>query len=76
MWFSGNASAGKCPDGEGHSDKGSGEYSLELDGNGQADWRWCKKCQGLWFAGKENGKCPAGGGHVKDDSGNYTLASE
>ncbi len=35
----------------------------------QAGWRWCKKCEGLWFAdGGEarTGKCAA-------DSGQYTL---
>ena len=32
----------------------------------QGGWRWCKKCEGLWFAdGGEarKGKCPAGESH-------------
>ena len=39
----------------------------------QSDWRWCNKCQGLFFGGDPNPKCPAGGGHVKVGSGNYSL---
>ena len=38
----------------------------------QSNWRWCSKCQGMWFAGNNTaGKCPAGGGHEKAASGNY-----
>ena len=42
----------------------------------QPDWRWCHKCQGLFFAGGQSfvGSCPAGGQHDKGGSGNYTLA--
>jgi hypothetical protein len=42
----------------------------------QRDWRWCKKCQGLWYAAatqNPTGKCPAGGGHDKTVSGDYAL---
>ncbi len=77
MWFAGGDEKGKCPAGEKHGEKESGDYALVQDGKGQEDWRWCKKCQGLWFAGNgTDGKCPAGAGHVKDDSGNYTLRQE
>jgi hypothetical protein len=42
----------------------------------QADWRWCHKCQGLFFSGGQasKGTCPSGGQHEKTGSGNYTLA--
>ena len=31
---------------------------------GQSDWRWCSKCQGLTYAGNSaKGSCPAGGEH-------------
>jgi hypothetical protein len=42
----------------------------------QSDWRWCHKCQGLFFSGGQSsvGSCPAGGQHEKGVSGNYTLA--
>ena len=39
----------------------------------QRNWRWCSKCQGLWFGGKAGSKCPAGGAHTKVGSGNYSL---
>jgi hypothetical protein len=42
----------------------------------QDNWRWCNKCQGLWFAGSPPTKkkpCPAGGEHSQDGSGNYRL---
>lgn len=42
----------------------------------QNGWRWCRQCQGLWFAGNAtNGACPlpATSGHSLDGSGNYTV---
>jgi hypothetical protein len=39
----------------------------------QSNWRWCNKCQGLFFGGNPNPKCPAGGAHNKTGSGNYSL---
>lgn len=43
----------------------------------QRNWRWCNKCQGLWFAGNPtSGACPAGGAHVKTGSGNYSLVHQ
>ena len=40
----------------------------------QSNWRWCHKCQGLFFAGNPNPKCPAGGAHENVGSGLYLLA--
>ncbi len=60
-----------------HDKAGSGNYSLihnaGLAPGQQSDWRWCNKCQGLFFGGNPNPVCPAGGGHVKVGSGNYSL---
>ena len=44
----------------------------------QEEWRWCPKCQGLYFSGKPiqgsvGGTCPAGGAHVHGGSANYIL---
>lgn len=45
----------------------------------QADqdfWRWCQRCQGMWFAANDTGGvCPAPGavGHSLAGSGNYHL---
>jgi Matrixin len=40
----------------------------------QPEWRWCHRCQGLFFGGNAGPKCPAGGAHEKVGSGNYQLA--
>jgi hypothetical protein len=41
----------------------------------QPGWRWCRKCQGLWFAGNgAGGACPAGGFHVVNGSYGYQLS--
>jgi len=60
-----------------HSKTGSGNYTLtqnQFPPASQSNWRWCHKCQGLFFAGNATtGKCPAGGGHQNVGSGNYSL---
>jgi hypothetical protein len=41
----------------------------------QINWRWCNKCQGLFFGANTNqGVCPKGGAHSSIGSGNYGLA--
>lgn len=30
----------------------------------EANWRWCSKCDSLWWAAYELGPCPAGGTHL------------
>lgn len=43
----------------------------------QSDWRWCRKCEGLFFSGNAaNGRCAAGGSHDGINSGNYNLPKE
>ena len=45
----------------------------------QSGWRWCGRCQGLWFPLSENPTCPSPsndgrrGRHTGESSGNYTL---
>ncbi len=40
----------------------------------QDGWRWCNKCQGLFFSGNATqGVCPAWGAHDSTGSGNYQL---
>jgi hypothetical protein len=86
LWYSA-ASAnpnGVCAAGGGHSKGGSGDYALygDPDGNfsttvmAQRNWRWCSKCQGLWYSAataNPTGRCPAGNGHIKAGSGDYAL---
>lgn len=48
--------------------------SAEESSMTQSDWRWCKKCQGLFFAGGQGmGVCKAGGHHDMSGSRNYRL---
>jgi len=37
----------------------------------QQEWRWCRNCLGMAFAGGAPGPCPAGGTHDHSASGNY-----
>ena len=39
----------------------------------QSDWRWCNRCQCLFYSGNwTTGWCTQGGGHDYEGSGNYT----
>jgi len=41
----------------------------------QDHWRWCHKCQTMWFNGnKPGGVCAAGGMHDESGSGHYELS--
>jgi hypothetical protein len=79
LWFGPHQAASTCPEGGTHSLTGSGNYSLVHSAavtpvNHQSGWRWCSKCQGLWFSGNPtDGRCPAGGPHSSQPSGNYFL---
>jgi Zn finger protein HypA/HybF involved in hydrogenase expression len=45
--------------------------------SGGGGWRWCNKCQGLFYAWNlTTGACPAGGGHNYQGSDNYNLQNE
>ncbi len=82
LYFAGHATQGKCPEtgipatGP-HDHTGSGDYSLVQNtpsDPGQKNWRWCHKCEGLYFAGHATqGKCPKGGPHNHTGSGDYSL---
>ena len=40
----------------------------------QNNWRWCNKCEGLWFGpNAAQSNCPQGGTHSSSGSGNYHL---
>lgn len=67
LFFSENGVAGSCAAGGGHDATGSGRYTLHTQwhpapGHNQDHWRWCGKCQGLFFAG--GGGCVDGESHV------------
>jgi hypothetical protein len=38
------------------------DYGLPMPTQAQENWRWCHKCQGLYFAGNPGSHCPTGAG--------------
>jgi hypothetical protein len=80
LFFGGSTAIhGVCPGRFGpHDGTQSGDYTLfnnDPDAFGQPDWRWCHKCDGLFF-GKPTaiqGVCPSGGQHDSTQSGDYKL---
>jgi hypothetical protein len=84
LFYGPAATTSACPAGGTHSPQaqsGSGNYSLPHNvppsPDSQSDWRWCSKCQGLFFGdGQAASSCPAGGTHspqAQSGSGNYSL---
>ena len=52
----------------------AGDYPVRSVSVGQNEWRWCHKCEGLFFNGHPTkGRCPTGGAHDSTGSGNYRL---
>jgi hypothetical protein len=40
-------------------------YGAPNTSNSQGDWRWCNKCQGLFYGGNvAASRCPTGGTHA------------
>lgn len=93
LYFGGDNSPTFCPahnpsvpnDPPGHSDVGSGDYTLnyyQLSGSraaGQPGWRWCSQCQGLFFGAGGLGSCPIrpGAQHAfGPDNFNYVVKWE
>jgi hypothetical protein len=79
LFYSGSPTSGTCPAGGGHNYQGSGNYSLHdaaevPPGVSQSQWRWCHKCQGLFYGpGLGGSHCPTGGTHDSTGSANYAL---
>lgn len=79
----GGSSLGPCPAGGDHDHSGSGYYTpLHLSPSngsggfyvGQPSWKWCNKCQCMFYAGgAKMGLCQAGGAHDPTGSNDYTL---
>jgi M6 family metalloprotease-like protein len=73
----------RCPAGDRHNPLGYNFrllHDIEETPTAQKDWRFCTKCNGLFFSGangsyyRENQRCPAGDLHNPDPAGyNYVL---
>jgi hypothetical protein len=78
LFYDGYRNKGRCPIKSAHSAGDvdmSNSYVLTYDsrGPGQPDWRFCNKCEALFFDGyPQKGVCAAGGGHVAAGY-NFTL---
>lgn len=84
LFYGPNVAISRCPAGGTHAppgQSGSGNYSLLHNAGSaagqQSEWRWCNKCQGLYYEDNvASPPCPAGGGHARPSqsgSGNYAL---
>ncbi len=80
LFFAGNAGS-KCP-----AKTPTDEHDGSLSNNyhmvdnvaadpGQHHWRWCEKCQGMWYGDAPTSKCPgnSGGPHIHSGSGDYSI---
>jgi hypothetical protein len=82
IFFAGHPTQGQCPAGGAHDASQSGHYAILFDDgvgseNAQNSWRWCHKCEGLFFAGHPSkGVCPAGQPHDASQSGAYKVEFE
>ena len=80
MWMGDNLGS-HCPAGGEHEKVSPGLNSLNYElsinnptaGGWQGDWRWCQRCQGLFFGGNPGSVCPAGGAHDGSLSSNYSI---
>jgi len=83
LFFGGSLAASRCAGGGTHvapTQSGSGDYqlahSVAADADHQDNWRWCSKCQNLFFGGIAASTCAAGGAHSppgQSGSANYCL---
>ena len=78
LFFGLNASKGVCPAGGAHDPSSSGDYTLGNNLNAPVSldwryWRWCSKCQGLFYEKGLVNKCPAGMTHNVSGSAEYTV---
>ena len=77
-----SAGMGVCPAGGHHDATGSGHYAAIIgedatvgDCSQQGGWRWCHKCEGMFYARASAGMgvCPAHGTHDASGSAHYAF---
>ncbi len=49
------------------------EYGMDPLPTTQGGWRWCVRCEGMFFAAAGKSVCPAGGAHEGSQSGHYHV---
>src|SRR5260370_9889364 len=52
-------------------------YPTPVSTQTQQNWRWCSRCNGLYWAGSSTtGVCPGGGAHGPKTGSNYKLVMD
>jgi hypothetical protein len=72
MFYGGLVASSRCPAGGTHTPPAQSfsteyhlPYNLPARSSAQGDWRWCNKCQGLFYGpAVATSHCPAGGTHA------------
>lgn len=89
-FYGGFSDQGDCASGGKHVRGQNLAYTMQFDPNGleytdaegaagiQVGWKWCRKCEGLFFGGGPNsaqaqGRCSAGGTHDATGSNAYVM---
>jgi hypothetical protein len=80
LFFAGaSENAGVCPVGGAHGpSSGSSDYGIDMDDpgfSGQHGWKFCGKCNGLFWGSSPGGVCPNGSTHQQAGSSDYALMS-
>jgi hypothetical protein len=77
FWAGGSQNAGACPAGGAHGPRSSSsDYAIDMDDpsfSGQHGWKFCGKCNGLFWGSSPGGACPAHGAHQQGGSSDYAL---
>lgn len=77
--YTGLQSKGICARGPEHDFSGSGNYTVRFAPQGkftEDQWKWCSKCQLLWWSGQGDQPCPSGTNHDESGSANYAIDSD
>lgn len=84
LFYGPHQSASWCPARPDTHHDGSGSYDYIVvlapvpdPGDGQLDWAWCSKCQGLFYRPQQSASwCPASGQHNGSASDDYFVATD
>jgi hypothetical protein len=78
LYFNGYR-GGRCPAGGSHRRQRDEDYNFVLPHDisvkpgSQDNWRFCVRCDSLYFNGYFGGKCPAGGPHTRQKGADYNF---
>ena len=79
MFYHGHPAGSVCPAGGQHDPTGSGSYTLFMESPphpAQGGWRWCFKCQTVFYGELTGSVCPVDNGHSSAISPPYFMPTE